>query len=359
MAAEMLFPPLLRLLLTGACLVILIAGMKAAAPLLNTILLAYLLALTLSPLQDWLMRKRLSLGLAVLTTILLVIVGGSLIISLLGASLAQLIDKLPTYHARLTDLYEAVNAALADRGVQMTTLVSPELVSPRRLVEVAGTLLRGVLQALGNALLLLLIVIVFLIEFASIQSRTANAQAHYSSPLARFSEFSPDIRKYVTITGLIGLVTATACFIWLRILGVSFAISWAVLSFFLNFIPGIGDILAFIPPAVITLLEQGWEKALLVIVGMWLINFVGDKVIKPKFMQQGLDISIMLIFLSLLFWAWVLGPTGMFLAVPLTLTVRKIMVNYTDVVPSAPVQTNVTGSTETPVVGQSEERRVS
>lgn len=344
--------PLLRVLLTGACLVILIAGMKAAAPLLNTILLAYLLALTLSPLQDWLMRNWLSPGLAVLTTVLLVIVGGGLVVSLLGASLAQLSDKLPTYQARLTDLYNAINATLAARDVPITTLASPELLSPARLMQTAAALLRGVLQAFGNVLLVLLIVIVFLIEFASFNNTAASARTLYASPLARFSEFSPDIRKYVTITGVIGLITATACFIWLRLLGVSFAITWSVLSFFLNFIPGIGDIISFIPPAIITLLEQGWEKALLVIAGMWLINFVGDKVIKPRFMQQGLDISIMLIFLSLLFWAWVLGPTGMFLAVPLTLVLRKILVHFADIASPSPQKSTVTDHPETP--GQSE-----
>jgi predicted PurR-regulated permease PerM len=242
--------------------------------------------------------------------------------------------------------------------VEISTLVSPELFGPQRLVQVARVLLGSVTQALGSTLLLLVVVIVFLIEFASIQSQTASVQSTRASPLARFSEFSPDIRKYITITGLVGLVTATACFIWLRALGVSFGITWSVLSFFLNFIPGIGDLLSFIPSALVTLLEQGWEKALLVIIGMWLINFVGDKVIKPKFMQQGLDISIMLIFLSLLFWAWVLGPTGMFLAVPLTLAVRKLMLHYAEDAAPATVATTGQDNRQPPATEPSEQRRV-
>ena len=120
-----------------------------------------------------------------------------------------------------------------------------------------------------------------------------------------------------------GLMTAVADVILLVILGVDFPLLWGVFSFLFNFIPVIGGLLAMLPPFGFALLEFGWTKALIVVIGFVLISSLVDNVLKPKLMRQGLDISILVIFLSLLFWSWVLGPSGAILAIPLTLLVKR------------------------------------
>jgi len=99
---------------------------------------------------------------------------------------------------------------------------------------------------------------------------------------------------------------------------------WAFLSFLFNFIPNIGFFLTLIGPAILALLELGWISCLILIVGFVIINSLFDNVIKPKFVGKEFNISILMIFLSLLFWSWVLGAIGAILSVPLTITVKRI-----------------------------------
>jgi predicted PurR-regulated permease PerM len=133
------------------------------------------------------------------------------------------------------------------------------------------------------------------------------------------------VAKYIAITGWNGLINAAANFLLLLVLGIDFALTWAFISFLFNFIPNIGIIMAVIPPAVIALLAHGWVRALLVIVGYVILNFIAENVIKPRTMKARLDISPLLTILSVIFWSWVLGVPGTILAVPLTIVLQKLV----------------------------------
>jgi predicted PurR-regulated permease PerM len=143
--------------------------------------------------------------------------------------------------------------------------------------------------------------------------------------LRNMSDFGKDIREYVFITTWTGLLAAALDVGLLLMLGVDFAVMWGIFSFFLSFVPNVGFILALIPPTVLALLEHGWPTALLVIIGYILINGAVDSVLKPRVMGQGLNISPLVVTLSLIFWAWVLGAIGAILAVPLTMMVKKLV----------------------------------
>ena len=321
------FSPLLRFLIAGACLVIIISGLKAAASLLNLVFLALLLAQSTSPLLNWLMNKRLPPRRAVLVTLLVVVLGGVGVLSLLATSIAQLIEKLPIYQSELTKLQEAVITFMSARGLNLSHLLSLESLNAERVVGFAGTVLGGLAQALGNAFLVIFIVAVLLFELADIQYKLSRGEDE-NSMVGKFDQLSGDTRKYVAIMGWTGLLQAIANVMVLLILRVDFAITWGVLFFFLNFIPAIGFLFALIPPALVALLDHGWPRALMVVIAYWGINFVGDNIIRPRFMQKGLDISILVVILSLIFWGWVLGGIGAILAVPLTLTIKRFGQQY-------------------------------
>jgi predicted PurR-regulated permease PerM len=322
-----LTPPL-RFLIGGACIVIIVAGMKAAASILNIVLLAFLLAQSINALPNWFMKKRLSSGLAVLLTLLIVIIGGLAVLLLFGTSIAGLMEKLPTYQAKLTRLWDGVGAFLSARGVGISKLAPLERVKPDQIVQIAGALLGAVAQTLGNGLLLLIIIVFMLLEFAAMHQKLSSGEVPQGSLLRRFEEINKDNRKYVAITGLAGLIQAIANVLVLGILGVDFAITWGVLFFFFNFVPTFGFFMALIPPLLVALLDYGWQKALLVLVSWSVINFIFDNVVKPKFMKKGLDIPFLLIILGLIFWSWVLGPVGAILAVPLTLIAKNLVLQY-------------------------------
>jgi predicted PurR-regulated permease PerM len=315
--------PTLTLLLGGACFVIIIAGVKEAASTLNIILLAILLTQSIGPLPNWLMAKKFSPGIAVLVTLLIVTVGGLAIISLLGTSIAGLIEKMPSYQERIANLIVSLKAFLAERGIDIAKIAPRESINPARIAQVAGAVIGTFGQMIGNGLLLLFLVIVFLLEATTINYKVSRGLYPEGSVLYQFDEASRDSRKYVGLTGLAGLIQAVANVIVLEIAGIDFAVTWGVLFFFLNFVPGVGLLMALIPPAAIALLDYGWERALVVILSWMAINFVGDNIVKPRFMTKGFDIPLSVIILALLFWTWVLGPVGTVLAVPLTLTLKK------------------------------------
>jgi predicted PurR-regulated permease PerM len=107
-------------------------------------------------------------------------------------------------------------------------------------------------------------------------------------------------------------------------LGTDFALLWGLIFFIFSFIPNIGYVLSLIPPAIVTLLEFGWERALLLIVINLIINTLVDNVISPRYMGRGLGLSTLIVFLSLIVWGWVLGPLGALLSVPMTVMVKRL-----------------------------------
>jgi AI-2 transport protein TqsA len=134
----------------------------------------------------------------------------------------------------------------------------------------------------------------------------------------------------VTITALKGVITAAGNYIFLLILGVDFAFLWAFFSFLMNFIPNLGFVFSFIPPALIALITLGPWQALLVLLIFWVINFIVENVIGPIFMKESLNISLLSTFLSLLVWGWILGMPGTVLGVPLTMAVMKVYQDFKD-----------------------------
>ena len=317
--------PSLRFLIGGACIVIIGAGMKAAAPVLNLILLSYLLAQSVIPFPIWLIRKRFKSGPAVALTIVALLFGGLLLISLLGASVGGLIEKLPLYQEKLTGLRDTIVTFLTARGVDVAKLVPFDVVPPKSLIALFGGVLGAVAGVLGNGFLLLLVTIFMLIELVAVQIKLNEGQYPDGSMMHRFEEISKDTRKYVAITGISGLVQAAINAGVLMVLGIDFAATFGVLFFFCNFIPAVGLLIAVIPPFLITLLDHGLVRALYVLASWWFINVIFDNIIRPKFMKKGLRIPLLSIILGLVIWAWVLGPVGAILAIPLTMAVIRLV----------------------------------
>ena len=127
---------------------------------------------------------------------------------------------------------------------------------------------------------------------------------------------------YLGVKTAMSLLTAICIWLLLTIVGVQYAVLWAVLSFLLNYIPNIGSILAAIPIVLQALLLNGFTEGIIVLVSLVVINVLIGNVIEPKIMGKRLGLSILVVFLSLLFWGWLLGTVGMLLSVPLTMALK-------------------------------------
>ena len=322
MAGKLKIHPLLAI----ACIVIIIAGMQAIAPVLNLFLVALLLAVSIMPLVAWQLNRGWPKTLALGLTILFVIVVGAFLTSILGLAINNMAEKAPFYKERITVIYQSGLNYIASKGINIEDIQSLELFSPDKLFSVGSTFIEGILSTFGNFFFVLLLMIFILIEFSQIQLKAAQKEYKEDSWQLRFSEIATDLKKYVSITALSGLMAAVTNTILLVILGVDFAIMWGFLSFLFSFIPNLGFILSVVPPALIALLEYGWPQCLIVVVGFIVINSIVDNILKPRFLGQEFNISILMVFVSLLFWAWVLGPIGAILGVPMTMAVKKIIV---------------------------------
>lgn len=313
--------PFLRLVLIGASLVVIGAGLHLAASILNLVLLSLLLALTLAPLRAWLVTRGVPKPLGIGVTMLIALVGGVLLIVALGGSLAQMRQALPGYQGRITTLYADATKLLTQLGVDAEHALTVESIGPDRIVAIVQKILGGLANALGNGLIVLILVMLFLTEIPVLQPRVAG-DAEQDAWHHRLGDLVRQVRVYVAMNGVFGLGAAIADLIVLLILGVDFAVVWGVLSFLLSFVP-FGFVLSLIPPVALALLEFGWGKAIAVIVAYVVINVVADNVIKPKVISQGVEMSPLEVLLSFIFWGWLLGPVGAILAVPLTLVVKK------------------------------------
>jgi AI-2 transport protein TqsA len=309
--------PLLRVVLLGAGIAIIAAALQAAAPVVNLILLSALLAATLYPVPVILTDRGMSRSAAIALTAVLAVASGVLILLVLAKSLSGLRENLPAYQASLSGLIENVTQRLSARGIAVDDALKPD---SARIMGIVGGLVRGALSGLGYGLFTLVLVVLFLIEMPVLASSDSSAGGLRN----RLDESMVLVRRFVGLNGLIGGVIALINLVIMLVLGTDAPALWTVIIFLFAFVP-FGFVLSAIPPFIVTLLEHGPTRALLLFVLFFAVNFTGDNVIKPKIMGGGLGLSPLVIVLSVMVWGVVLGPMGALLAIPLTLTLKQVL----------------------------------
>lgn len=320
--------PLARLLLTLASATVILAGMRAAAPVIGPVAIALLITIAWSPASRWLQRKGWPPMVASLTGI---VVGGlaiALLVLLVWSSLLQLQENLPEYEPRVAALRETVNGLLSRLPFDTSNLLDAEALQPDRIVGYALRFVGGITSTAGNLAVLVLIMAFLMIEGVRYPQKLRDAFRASAASVERLDKFVQSMRSYVVLNTVFGLMAGAANTVLLLILGVDLAVLWGVLSFLLSFLPNIGFVLALAPPALLALLQFGIVRALMVVAGFTLLNFVIDNVIKPRFFGESLDLSPAVVVISLVFWGWLLGPVGALLAVPLSISARLLVESH-------------------------------
>lgn len=316
--------PIIQYLVGAAAIVIIIAGLKIGASLINQILLAFLLTMCITPLPDWLNKKGVPKGVSILISLVVVLVGGFLITAMLASSVANMLESIPVYQERLSAIYADLQDFAASQNLNISDLIHKANVSPDKVIGLTGKLLSGLTGIISSSFVIAMLIAFMIIEMISYSADIRKGKRDEVFHLQWLTGMGGNLRKYVNITAFTGVITAVLNFILLLIVGVDFPFLWAFLSFLMNFIPNIGFIISFIPPALIALLMLGGWQAFIVFIGFWLINAIVENVIRPIFMKESLNISLLTTFLSLLIWGWILGMPGAILGVPLTMVVMKM-----------------------------------
>lgn len=310
------------LALTVASFVIIIAGIRVAAPILVPFLLATFIAIISGPPISFLSRKGVPRTLALLIVIAVVITIGLILGVLVGKSVEDFSRNLPTYRTRLQGQMVALSAWLGRMGIHVPEGKYLETFNPGAAMQLASGLLTGLGAVLTNAFLILITVMFILFEASGFPEKLRAVVTDPERSLGTIDRFLSAMQRYMALMTVISLATGIAVAAWLAIVGVDYPLLWGLLAFLLNYVPNIGSILAAVPAVLLALLQLGPGPALLTALGYTVINIVLGTVIGPRIMGRGLGLSTLVVFLSLVFWGWVLGPVGMLLSVPLTMMIK-------------------------------------
>jgi predicted PurR-regulated permease PerM len=293
--------------------------------------LAAVIGISLAPVAGWLKAKGAPDWLALLITIALAVLGIVGLIALVGISVGDLIATLPQYQDSLQGQIEALQGTLGSLGLgnsQLHALLGG--LDPGQILSSVGSFFGGILGTLSGLAIMLLVLIFFLLAIPGLSTKLDIDGSAGNPTLIRFRRLARDLRQYVAITTWINFLVGLVNTVFLFILGVDYAVLWGLLSFLMGYIPNVGFWIALIPPFLLALLQYGAARALIVLVGYVLINGGVQNFLQPRMMGAGLNLSPLVVVLSLFFWGWVLGPMGALLAVPLTMVVKEVFLDAYD-----------------------------
>jgi predicted PurR-regulated permease PerM len=308
-----------------AGIAILLFAMREASEIIAPILMAFVLAICTTPFLNWFMKKGIPSWLAMVITIGFDVLLIILLVWLISNSVQNFSNTVSEYDQRFAEIEQSIGPVLDNLGIDVNNLSADESTSPRSLLEFVAGFVGGIVSGISNWGLIVMTGIFFLVEALSMPKKLKNLKAEDDPDINRIMHLNQGLRQYMVINAGVGALAAVINTIFLAMMGVEFAVLWGVLSFFFSFVPNIGFIISVIPPAIMALIQFGWERMLIVIAAYIIINFIVDSVIKPRFIQEGVNISVAVTFVSLVVWGWVLGPIGAILAVPMSIIVQAIL----------------------------------
>jgi predicted PurR-regulated permease PerM len=315
-------------LLILASFVIVVAGMKAASSILVPFFLAVFIAVICAPPLFWLQRKGVPKVLALTLILAAILVVGLLFVVLIVPSLNDFLRSLPDYQEQLSSHIAALISWLHEKGFNIPQEEVVGTFNPGWVMSLAGGIFSALSSVLANTFLILLTVVFILLEAADFPKKLRLVLKNPERSLSTIEKFSQSAQRYLVIKTLISAVEGLVIWGWLLILGVDYPVLWGTLSFLLNFVPNIGAIMAALPAVLLALVQLGVGSAFLTALGFIIANIFLSNIIEPKLMGKGLSLSTLVVFLSMVFWSWVLGPIGMILSVPITSLVKIALESY-------------------------------
>jgi predicted PurR-regulated permease PerM len=317
--------PVVRYLTAAAAIVIVVFGLKYSSDVLAPIFLAATLAILFTPALWWLEKKGLPGWLALLVMVLAL--GGFIIlmIIILTVSLEQLSLRLPVYQELLLQRINTLGVALGNIGIDLQDALNGFVVDTTALTKSAITVALGVLGNSVAVVFFLFLLFLMLVESKSIATKFQTRLQTGNNLVVQLGNYTKQIQKQYRIQTISNLLSAIALTVEFLLFRVDFAILWGFLAFVLGFIPNVGLIIACLPAVIIAFILYGAGTAIVILIIGIILNAAMDNAVTPRIMGKGLNLPILLVFLSFLFWTWVFGFVGALLALPATLLVKTLL----------------------------------
>jgi len=322
MKSEKGVSPGISALMGVACFIIIVAGMRSAGDILVPFFLSVFIAIIFTPPLFWMQKKGVPNVIAILFIIICLLAIFYLIAKFVGTSVNDFTNSLPVYRQLLVSKSVGLQQWLTGFGIEISDDILKKSFNPGTAMQMAAKALNGLGSVLTNAFLILLTVIFILLEASSFPKKIRAGLKMPEKSLAGFSKFIESVNRYLVLKTIFSLITGLSIWAWLSILGVDYSLLWGLLAFLLNYVPNIGSIIAAVPAVLLALIQLGTFHCLMTAAGFATVNIVIGSIVEPKFLGEGLGLSTLIVFLSLVFWGWVLGPVGMLLSVPLTMILK-------------------------------------
>ena len=248
--------------------------------------------------------------------------------SILRTSLDQFVASLPTYNARLRAQLDSLSVWLERAGIDVPDQVLADILNPQFAMSYAGTLATALSGMLGLAVIIFIIAAFALVEMGGFDRKLRGIPGISEAQIIALEKHFRDLRRYISLKSVMCILTGALVGIWLWALGIENALFMGLIAFILNYVPTIGSVLAAVPGVLLALVTGGLTSAVIVAIGYIIINGVIGNLVEPRILGQGLGLSTLVVFLSLILWGWVLGPVGMLLSVPLTTTIKTVLESY-------------------------------
>lgn len=311
-----------------AAIVIILAGMTWLSPVLAPLMLGVFFSALATPAFLWLVNRKVPRWLALV--ILIAVLGGVLLglALLVATALRQLSTGLQTYQAQLQQNLQA----LLDGLNSINSAALADTVQPAQQAADATTwvlqFLQTTLKVVSDAVFGLLVVAFLLLESSQFEARF-RAGLGESHPLRlRLNSFGASMIRYVVARTKLNLLTGLGVGVMYLVLGVDYALLWAVLAFVFSYVPYIGLTLASVPPIILAFAEYGLGAAVIAGIGVLVINLSIENLVEPAVVGRGLHLSPLFVFVSFFFWGWILGPVGVFLSMPITVILVLVLDSY-------------------------------
>ncbi|MDC0274037.1 AI-2E family transporter [Planctomycetaceae bacterium] len=203
--------------------------------------------------------------------------------------------------------------------------IVPEQSATRKGVALLRSFLADLAGLFGDIFWVLLIMVFMLMEASTFPQKISRMSSNNPHRSAQAEQIRNAIWQYATLKTLISMMVGGGVVILLKLLKVDYAFLWGLIAFFFNFIPNVGSFIAAIPGVGMAVIQHDVTTGIYATIGYAFINLIFSNIVEPRVMGKGMGISALVVFLSLIFWGWVLGPVGMILSVPLTMIVKIVL----------------------------------
>jgi predicted PurR-regulated permease PerM len=260
---------------------------------------------------------------------LLVLVGFVMVlIDIITDNVNEVIAASSRYQDNLTNIFNHI-----DQRYRIKALAGFEGFIKNLSVQAVLVNIYGMFTSItGSAVLICLYVVFLFVEqhFFEQKLKALFAKSRHRDLVDSISShIVKDIQTYLGLKTLLSLMTATASWLIMTWVGLDFAAFWALLIFFLNYIPNIGAIIATAFPALLALIQfQSWPPFVMITAGIVGVQFIVGNVLEPRFLSKSLNLSPLVILFALALWGSIWGVLGMFLSVPITVMMLIVFAHF-------------------------------